>query len=67
VGSNDKKIKKQLAKYLPKTICHLDNGFVKSSSIVPDFTSSEKARMVIAGIRKRKIKGEIWKNRRMSA
>jgi hypothetical protein len=67
VGSNERKIRKQLVKYFPKTISHFEIGLVKSNSIVPDFTSSEKALMVIAGIKNKKIKGEIWKNKLKSA
>jgi hypothetical protein len=42
-------------------------GFVKSNSIVPCFFSSEKLRIVTAGIKKINIQGEIVKNGDKSA
>ena len=46
----------------PFTICHTDKGLVNNNSSVPCFLSSEKLRMVTAGIRKIKIHGAIVKN-----
>ena len=45
-------------KYFPNIICQVVNGFVFNISIVPAFISSEKLRMVTAGIKKINIQGE---------
>ena len=60
-------IKSKAAKNLPLTIAAIDNGFVNRSSKVPCFLSSEKLRMVTAGIRKIKIQGAKVKNGLKSA
>ncbi len=45
------------AKYLPNIICNSVIGLVTNKTIVTDLFSSEKDRMVIAGIRNKKIQG----------
>jgi hypothetical protein len=50
------------ARYFANRIFRSDIGLVKSSSIVPVLLSSAMDRMVIAGIRMRKITGERLKN-----
>lgn len=62
VGSNTKRIIIKTAKYLPKTICHLDMGRVNNISKVPVLNSSESERIVNAGIMNKKIHGENSKN-----
>ena len=54
-------------KNLPPTISQIDNGLVNSNSIVPCLFSSEKLRMVTAGIKKIKIQGANLKNGLKSA
>jgi hypothetical protein len=61
------KSKKQLAKYFPRTISQAPSGLVKSNSIVPVLNSSAKARMVMAGIKNKKINGATWKKEVKSA
>lgn len=46
-----------MAKYFPKTICHVVKGLVFKVSKVPDLNSSEKLLMPKAGIKKIKIHG----------
>ena len=55
------------AKYLVKMIVKSEIGFVKSNSMVPVLRSSENERMVMAGMRIKKIIGLIPKNDRKSA
>jgi hypothetical protein len=55
------------AKYFARMICISVSGRVRSNSIVPDFFSSAKERMVIAGMRKRKTHGPIEKSVSMLA
>ena len=50
------------AKYFANNICKSDKGRVKSNSIVPVLLSSAIDRIVIAGIKMRKIIGERLKN-----
>jgi hypothetical protein len=54
-------------KNFPLTISHREMGLVSNNSIVPCFFSSEKLRMVTAGIRKIKIQGARVKNGDKSA
>src|SRR5450759_2988263 len=62
VGNREKRITVSMAKYLPRTICHLVKGRVCKISKVPVLNSSERERMVIAGIKKRSIHGASSKN-----
>ena len=39
-------------KYFPIVICQIESGFVNNNSSVPCFFSSEKLRIVTAGIKK---------------
>ena len=54
-------------RYLPTTISQLEMGLVNSNSKVPCFISSEKLRIVTAGIKKIKIQGDIVKKGDKSA
>jgi hypothetical protein len=54
-------------KNFPFTICQRLKGFVSNSSSVPCFFSSEKLRIVTAGIRNRRIQGDKLKNGLKSA
>lgn len=49
-------------KYFPKASCQMVIGLVSKSSSVPAFSSSERLRIVIAGIRKVNIQGASSKN-----
>ncbi len=55
------------AKYFVKMMVKSEMGFVKSNSMVPVLLSSEKDRMVIAGMRMIKIIGLIPKKALKSA
>ena len=57
MGIKESATKVNIDKYLPKTICMLDKGFVFKVSIVPVLYSSEKVRIPIAGIKSRNIIG----------
>jgi hypothetical protein len=52
----------RIEKYLPKTICQEESGFVFSISNVPALNSSESERMVIAGTRNIRTQGASSKN-----
>ncbi len=62
VGNSEKRITVSMAKYFPKTICQVVNGRVCKISKVPVLNSSESVRIVIAGIKKRRIHGASSKN-----
>src|SRR5690554_8212455 len=55
-------INRNAPKNLPFTICQTERGLVSRSSIVPCFLSSEKLRMVTAGIKKINTQGARVKN-----
>ena len=67
VGIIANTIKSTAPKNLPFTICQILNGFVSNNSKVPCFISSEKLRIVTAGIRKINIQGEMVKKGLKSA
>ena len=54
-------------KNFPLTICQILKGFVNNNSNVPCFFSSEKLRIVTAGIKKIRIQGANVKNGLKSA
>src|SRR6478672_11016498 len=60
-------INKNAPKNFPETISQMVIGLVNNNSMVSCFFSSEKLRMVTAGIRKIKIHGEMVKNGLRSA
>src|SRR5690606_30412823 len=53
---------KKAPKNFPFTICQTESGLVSNNSIVPCFLSSEKLRIVTAGIKKIKTQGANVKN-----
>src|SRR5690606_38805333 len=67
VGKSAMIIKMSAPKYLPNTICKCERGLVSNNSNVPCFLSSEKLRMVTAGIKKIKIHGANKKKGDISA
>lgn len=48
---------KNAARYFPSTMLHSEMGRVSKSSAVPEWYSSEKLPMVMAGIRNKKSQG----------
>ena len=67
VGTIAKIIKTKAPKNFPFTMSQFESGLVNNNSIVPCFFSSEKLRMVTAGIKKIKIHGANLKNGLISA
>jgi hypothetical protein len=67
VGSIDNIVIVNPAKYLPKIICNSVIGFVTNNSMVPDLFSSEKERMVMAGIKNKNTHGAMLKKLSMLA
>lgn len=59
VGANVRAVKVKVARNFPKTISISVMGLVSSSSIVPDFFSSENDLIVIAGMKNNRINGII--------
>src|SRR5690606_26249047 len=67
VGNSAMVIRINAPKYFPKTMCKAEIGLVNKSYKVPCFFSSEKLRIVTAGMRKIKIQGDSKKNEDISA
>ena len=61
------RIRLNAPKNFPNTMCQIEMGLVSNNSSVPCFFSSEKLRIVTAGIRKSKIQGAIVKKGVISA
>ena len=62
VGNKAMKTTRKDPRNFPTTSCHVLNGFVRKISKVPVRNSSEKLRIVIAGIRNNNIQGANSKN-----